>query len=247
MAKLLYLADLASVGAGDDPIPGIEWRWLQHGPFNNDLQYLENELVRRGVVKLDEYYSGFQVRIVGDLPGYEMPAGELATLKKVIKEFGGLAASSLKDLSYQTPPMVDAQQRGQGVILDLSLARPRPKLGGLSQTMSAVLARLPEQETDPGVFEDIRQEMDELSEARRRATDTLLNDDEYLVVIGGVYYVRDSSITLPPNTERNFHDERRPVVVLSGPDTNSNGGWRTILAAPISSSSSLKTGFREDP
>lgn len=63
------------------------------------------------------------------------------------------------------------------------------------------------------------------------------------VVIGGVYYVKDSAITLPPNDERNFHDERRPVVVLSGPDTNSNGGWRIVLVAPISSSSSLKTGF----
>lgn len=178
MAKLLYLADLAAIREGDDPVSGVEWRWLNHGPFNNVLQFLENELVRRGVVKLQEYYGGFQVRIVGELPGYDMPPADMAILERVIEEYGGLAASSLKDLSYQTPPMVDAQQRGQGVILDLSLARPRPKLGGLSKRMSAVLARLPEQETDPGVFEDIAQEMDGLGDARRRATEALLNDDD---------------------------------------------------------------------
>ncbi|XVU23982.1 type II toxin-antitoxin system PemK/MazF family toxin [Actinoplanes sp. CA-054009] len=63
------------------------------------------------------------------------------------------------------------------------------------------------------------------------------------VINGGVYYVRDSLISLPPNDERQIHEERRPVVVLSGPDTNSSNGWRTILIAPISSSTQLKTSY----
>jgi len=63
------------------------------------------------------------------------------------------------------------------------------------------------------------------------------------VINGGVYYVKDTTISLPPNDIRNYHEERRPVVVLSGPNTNSNGGWQTVLVAPISSSTSLKTGF----
>jgi hypothetical protein len=44
--------------------------------------------------------------------------------------------------------------------------------------MSAVLRRLPEQQTDPGVFVEIEREMDELAEARRRATGALLRDDQ---------------------------------------------------------------------
>jgi mRNA-degrading endonuclease toxin of MazEF toxin-antitoxin module len=64
-----------------------------------------------------------------------------------------------------------------------------------------------------------------------------------LVVNGGVYYVNDTALSLPPNDDRTYHEARRPVVVLSGPDTNSNRGWRTVLVAPISSSTSLKTGF----
>lgn len=63
------------------------------------------------------------------------------------------------------------------------------------------------------------------------------------VINGGVYYVRDSLISLPPNDERQIHEERRPVVVLSGPDTNSSDGWRVVLVAPISSSTSLKTSY----
>ncbi|WP_143232559.1 Panacea domain-containing protein [Actinoplanes regularis] len=178
IAKLLYLADLAAVRAGDDPVSGIEWRWLNHGPFNNTLQYLENELTEKRVVRKDPYFIGYQIRLVGDVSGLDMPAPEMAILERVVAEFGSLAATSLKDLSYQTPPMIDAQERGQGVVLDLSLARPRPKLGGLVTRMSAVLRRLPEQETDPGVFVEIEREMDELAEARRRATGALLRDDQ---------------------------------------------------------------------
>lgn len=63
------------------------------------------------------------------------------------------------------------------------------------------------------------------------------------VINGGVYYVSDSVISLPPNDERRYHDERRPVVVISGPNTNSSKGWRTVLIAPISTSTSLKTGY----
>ncbi|GIJ07287.1 Panacea domain-containing protein [Micromonospora andamanensis] len=178
MAKLLYLADLAAVRESEDPVSGVEWRWLNHGPFNNSLQFLENELVDYGVVRCDSYFQGFQVRLVGDLPGYDMPAEEMAILEGILRQFGNLSAASLKDLSYQTPPMADAQQRGAGVVLDLSLARPRPKLTGLARRMSAVLRQLPEQENDPGVFQDIEREMGELAQARRRATGALLDDDQ---------------------------------------------------------------------
>ncbi|XVU30616.1 Panacea domain-containing protein [Actinoplanes sp. CA-054009] len=177
MAKLLYLADLAAVRQGEEPISGVEWRWLNHGPFNNALQFLENDLVDAGMVRRDQYYYGFQVRLVQDPVGFDMPVDELEMLERILAEYGHLAANSLKDLSYQTPPMLDARERGQGVVLDLSLARPRPKLGALSARMSRVLKRLPEQETDPGVFVELEREMDELAEARRRATGALLDDD----------------------------------------------------------------------
>jgi hypothetical protein len=57
-------------------------------------------------------------------------------------------------------------------------------------------------------------------------------------VAGAVYYVRDRGLTLPPNEDRAYHDERRPVLVISGPETNSDTSWNFVLVAPISSSTS---------
>lgn len=46
-----------------------------------------------------------------------------------------------------------------------------------------------------------------------------------------------------PYEDRQYHVERRPVLVVSGPGANSNGGWPTVPVAPVSSSRSLKTSF----
>lgn len=68
-----------------------------------------------------------------------------------------------------------------------------------------------------------------------------MNDQQ--VVHGGIYYVDDSKITLPPDSDRSYHESRRPVVVLSGPETNGKRSWQTVLAAPVSSSTSRKTSY----
>ncbi|WP_433083801.1 type II toxin-antitoxin system PemK/MazF family toxin [Dactylosporangium sp. CA-052675] len=52
----------------------------------------------------------------------------------------------------------------------------------------------------------------------------------------------DAALTLPPNDDRQLHP-RRMVVVLSGPDTNSDPTWRFVSVAPLSSESSRKTRF----
>jgi mRNA-degrading endonuclease toxin of MazEF toxin-antitoxin module len=62
-------------------------------------------------------------------------------------------------------------------------------------------------------------------------------------VAGAVYYVRDRDLTLPPNDHCQYHDERRPVLVISGPETNSDASWGFVLGVPISSSTSHKTRF----
>lgn len=176
MAKLLYLSDLTAVREGHDPISGLEWRWLNYGPFDNTLQHLENELESSQAVERNEYFGGYQIRLVTDPTGYDMAPADMEFLERIVSEYGGLAATTLKDLSYQTPPMVDAMKRERGVVLDLSLARPRPKLGELRRRMSAVLRELPEQTLDPGVAREIQQEMNELAEARGRATGAILGE-----------------------------------------------------------------------
>ncbi|MCA1673501.1 MAG: type II toxin-antitoxin system PemK/MazF family toxin, partial [Actinobacteria bacterium] len=62
-------------------------------------------------------------------------------------------------------------------------------------------------------------------------------------IAGAVYYGRDRDLTLPPNDDRQYHDQRRPVSVISGSETNSDASWGFVLMALISSSTSHKTRF----
>lgn len=63
------------------------------------------------------------------------------------------------------------------------------------------------------------------------------------VIIGGLYLVVDSKLTLLPSEERQVHDERRPFIVLSGSATNSQGDWPVVLGCPVSGSTRYKTRF----
>jgi len=42
-------------------------------------------------------------------------------------------------------------------------------------------------------------------------------------IVGGVYYVEDSELVLLPAAERDTHETRRPVLVVSGVETNDDG------------------------
>ena len=63
------------------------------------------------------------------------------------------------------------------------------------------------------------------------------------VIVGGLYLVADSKLTLLPSEERQLHDERRRFVVLSGSPTNSDENWPLVLGCPISASTRYKTKF----
>lgn len=64
---------------------------------------------------------------------------------------------------------------------------------------------------------------------------------------GSVYYVDDERLTLPEAAARQVHLERRPVVVISDQNevhgTNQAAEWPSILAVPVSSSTTYKTRF----
>src|ERR1035438_4955183 len=63
------------------------------------------------------------------------------------------------------------------------------------------------------------------------------------VVIGSLYLVNDSKLTLPPEQERQVHEERRRFLVLSSPETNSDPEWPVVLGCPVSASTNFKTRF----
>lgn len=63
------------------------------------------------------------------------------------------------------------------------------------------------------------------------------------VYAGGIYLVRDELLRLIPEEERQVHVTRRPIVVVSGPETNSDLKWKFILACPLSTSTTRRTRF----
>ncbi|WP_040893570.1 type II toxin-antitoxin system PemK/MazF family toxin [Streptomyces griseoaurantiacus] len=63
------------------------------------------------------------------------------------------------------------------------------------------------------------------------------------VYAGGVYYVTDDKLRLIPDEERQLHDTRRPVLIVSGPSSNGDLAWPFTLVCPISSSTTRKTRY----
>ncbi|WP_047869761.1 type II toxin-antitoxin system PemK/MazF family toxin [Nocardiopsis sp. RV163] len=59
---------------------------------------------------------------------------------------------------------------------------------------------------------------------------------------GGVYWVPDRLLSLPPDYDRDPHP-RRAVVVISGDAENENQDWPFVLVAPCSSQSSRRTRY----
>jgi uncharacterized phage-associated protein len=181
LAKLLYFADLESVKRGGDPISGLEWRWRKFGPFDNTLVTIERELIEQGWLTSEPYYeSGRRLRLVPSRHDYGyidiLGTHDLEIIRLAVRRFGQYAAVTIRDLSYRTPPMVDAQARGRESVLNLELVRPVPKFRGAVTRARAVLARLDDQQDDPEAQDEIMVELDELAEERTAATARLLGD-----------------------------------------------------------------------
>ncbi|ONH59648.1 hypothetical protein CcI49_17045 [Frankia sp. CcI49] len=59
------------------------------------------------------------------------------------------------------------------------------------------------------------------------------------IVIGGIYWINDDKISMPPETNRLNHP-RRMVLVVSGP-SNGDPAWPLVQIMPLSSQSTRKT------
>jgi uncharacterized phage-associated protein len=174
LAKLLYLADLRMVEAGGDPVSGARWRWQKYGPYDNRLKDVEDLLVRTGVAEVEEggnFYGTpeYRLRLISEPT--EPNKLLVGFFDSVVAELGHLAPSTLKDLTYQTVPMLDVQNEGQrGDWLDLYLARPVPNTDAVIRRLESVLSRLEIHEDEAGAKEELTMELAEFAPARARAT-----------------------------------------------------------------------------
>lgn len=94
----------------------------------------------------------------------------------VIEEYGHLAPSSLRDVTYQTRPMLQAQEKGnRGIALDLMTEQSVKALPEMITHFKKTLKKLPRQETDESALEEVVNELDDMAPLRKRATRKLLD------------------------------------------------------------------------
>jgi len=180
IAKLLYLADLRAVDVLGQPESGLRWRWRHYGPFDNDLLTIENELVQDGIVDREEttnYYGSPEYRLrLARIVEVDIDRDFAAIIEATLQELGSLSPTSLRDLTYQTPPMIEAQAEGaHEKVLDLFGGRLVPSIASALDKYRRVGDALPEAEDD-GDISELSTELREWSLTRRRANEVVLSD-----------------------------------------------------------------------
>lgn len=149
VAKLLYLGDLRSVDHDGEPGSGVAWQWLKHGPFSDRLLQVESDLVAEGHVAMNRtrnWYGKPEYRLSAPaLPVDHLDESDryMAHLDAVLAEHGHRSATELKDLTYETEPMLEAREGGErGGFLDLGENRPLPDVSGVVEKLRRNLTEL---------------------------------------------------------------------------------------------------------
>lgn len=127
-------------------------------------------------VRSSSYYGFTEFRIEPkDLPRLDIDRVFLEIIEGVVSDSGRLSASSLKDLTYQTPPMEDAVEHGANEeLLDFSDVRPAPEIGPALRRLRKVVREAGTQVDDAGAMDDLISEIESLAPARAAANRGLL-------------------------------------------------------------------------
>lgn len=183
LAKLLYLADLAAVEEGMPPGTEVEWRWRHYGPYSNVLIGVEEDLETAGVIQVAEGETWFgstehRLRLLVEAPQVEIDRRFKEIVDATVQRFGNLNATQLKDMTYQTAPMLAAQKLGKREVrLDLTGGEPLPDLAPALTRLRRVLQAMPPLDDEPGAVDELGAELDDWADLRREATDRMLGDE----------------------------------------------------------------------
>ncbi|MFI6519830.1 Panacea domain-containing protein [Spirillospora sp. NPDC050679] len=182
LVKLLYLTDLAAVEAGGTPFTGATWRWGDDGPYDAAVRRAENTAVDSGLVDRDDQIRPCEqgsCRLALSEVAIDDPldTSDTALIRKVVTEHGHKSADELRDLSHDTPPMIQATTAGdRGVLLDLSRARRARQTGALLDRFRRQRAAAVRRPDTPGVGDQLLAEMAGTAAPRGRVNAEELND-----------------------------------------------------------------------
>lgn len=180
-AKLLYLADLRSVERDGVAGSGVVWQWFHYGPFSDDLYGVERQLAASGDIIVEETSNFFgspeyHLRAISVTTSLDGADRFLAHLDAVLSEHGDLSPTELKNLTYETEPMREAQADGErNVILDLGDTAPIPDASATLRRFQRMLDNHVDDEepAPPGCNPEI---LNPLRASRARANRILLDD-----------------------------------------------------------------------
>ncbi|WP_326828654.1 Panacea domain-containing protein [Streptosporangium sp. NBC_01810] len=179
LAKLLYLIDLQAVEDGGVQFSGATWRWDNYGPYDRAIIDAEMDLATSDIIdrvdnRANDGQCALTLTIEIDDP---LPSPLMDIVRQVVREHGCKSATALKQLSYDTPPMIEAQAGGErGVLLDLSRVRRRKQFQAMLMRAKARRASRPVQQRDPDVGEQLLAELALSAESIRRANEKVLGD-----------------------------------------------------------------------
>jgi uncharacterized phage-associated protein len=163
LVKLLYFADLEAVENGGTPISGATWRWDNYGPYDHAVRRAEESAITMDVVYREELhfpdYVTHRLTLIEDIAD-PLPDESMEIVRSVVKTLGGHSAGVLKELSYTTPPMVEATAAGDRmVLLDLGQARRSKQAKALLDRHRRIRRSMPARFDDPGVGDELLEEM----------------------------------------------------------------------------------------
>jgi uncharacterized phage-associated protein len=183
VAKLLYFADLRAVQDGGTPFTGATWRWRDYGPYDNALLRAEDSIVEADLAERRDSRGRIRhgpctLRLVIDDLDDPLPTVQMEIIRQIVTEYGGKSATALRNLSYQTPPMIEAQAAGdREEILNLGRARRAKQAQELLARHQYRRSAQDTQVDDAGVEDDLMSEHEAMSALRHRATSKVLADE----------------------------------------------------------------------
>ena len=125
--EVLFFAELANMRMRDEPLTGVEYQRLSHGPAPRRFVPIRDELAAEGAVRLE-------TRLVGPYPQHRLIAlrepdlsgldpDEIDAVEQVISRLWGLSAIAVSELSHQELGWLVV---GEGETIPYSSAYLRP-------------------------------------------------------------------------------------------------------------------------